>query len=304
MTGMQNGQSTGGAPCGDKLPGFTLVELLVVIAIIGALVALLLPAVQASREASRRSACTNNLRQMGIAIATYHDVHKAIPPAVLDDNSASSQVHTWCLLILPYIEQGALYQRYNFPAGYNSPLNADVVATPISLYLCPSSDEAEYQGTGYAPGNYAANSGVEPAINGGVMYPASRLKFREIVDGLSDTILVGELYYNNLGWARGSAAGVEGGGGGGGGSAAFARGVSRWWKCASPCAVAGINPRRTECNNRCEQRFQFSSLHPNGAHFVYCDSHVQLVSDQADVEMLKRQLTIAEDDLDIGPLRQ
>lgn len=301
MTGTQSAQAIDGASCDVERRGFTLVELLVVIAIIGALVALLLPAVQASREASRRSFCTNNLRQIGIAIATYHDAREALPPAVVDDYSASSQLHTWCLLILPYLEQGALYGRYDFPAGYNSPSNADVVATPVGLYLCPSSDEAENQGTGYAPSNYAANSGVEPAINGGVMYPASRLKFREIVDGLSNTILVGELYYNNLGWARGSAAGVEGGGGGGGGSAAFARGVSRWWRCASPCAIAGINPQRTECNNRCEQRFQFSSLHPDGAHFVFCDNHVQFVSEQADGETLKRQLTVADEDLAISP---
>jgi hypothetical protein len=117
------------------------------------------------------------------------------------------------------------------------------------------------------------------------------VKFQAITDGLSKTFLVGELYYHNLGWARGSAAGTTGGGGGGG--AAFCRGVSRWWSCNSPCAQPGLNPADTNCNNHCERRFQFSSPHAGGVHFLYGDSHIAFVRDAIDRDLLKALTTIA-----------
>jgi prepilin-type processing-associated H-X9-DG protein len=153
-----------------------------------------------------------------------------------------------------------------------------------------------YEGDGgYAKGDYAASSGVEPVTNGGPMYPASRIPFRKITDGLSKTLLVGELYYHNLGWARGSAAGTTGGGGGGG--AAFSRGVSRWWSCNGPCAQPGINPPQTNCNNQCERRFQFSSPHAEGVYFLFCDGHVELLSDSADPGILRSLMTIAGEEI-------
>ena len=84
-------------------PGFTLVELLVVIAIIGVLVALLLPAVQAAREAARRTQCTNNLKQMGLACHNFHDARKSLPPAYMSGEGFG----TWLMLIMPYMEEGA-----------------------------------------------------------------------------------------------------------------------------------------------------------------------------------------------------
>ncbi len=218
-----------------RFGGFTLLEILVVIAIIGILVALLLPAVQAARESARRTGCTNNLKQMGVALTTYHDTYATLPAAVSDDWGGSPQLHSWAVFILPYVEQGPLYSHYDFAAGQNAEVNRPVVSTPLSIYLCPSSDDTYYEGDGhYAKGDYAAASGIEPIVNGGAMFPASSVSFNTITDGLSNTVLVGELYYHNLGWARGSAAGTTGGGGGGG--AAFSRGVSRWWSCNSPCA--------------------------------------------------------------------
>lgn len=280
---------------------FTLIELLVVMAVLVVLVALLLPAVQAARETARRTQCANQLRQIGLGLELYHGEHGALPPAVADDKGQSSQLHTWGLLILPYIEQRPLYQQYDFAAGYNAPENATIVSKRVPTYLCPSSDEAEYADQGYAPGHYAANSGTEPAVNGGPLYPASAVNFRQITDGLSQTLLVGELYFHNLGWARGSAAGAPGGGGGGGGGYGFARGVSRWWSCAAPCAVPGLNPPDTECMNRCERRHQFSSAHPGGVQFVYCDGHVAFLPDASDVELLRRQTTIAGGEVAAGP---
>jgi prepilin-type processing-associated H-X9-DG protein len=266
--------------------------MLVVTGLVGLLTALLLPAVQASREAVRRSGCANHLRQIGLALTAYHDTQRVLPPAVADNYSASSQLHAWTVYILPYLEERALYQRYNFAAGYNSVVNQPIVETPLSVYSCPSDDGAFYEGNGvFAPGNYAAASGIEPAVNGGTMFPASRVRFKQITDGLSKTFLAGELHYHNLGWARGSAAGTTGGGGGNG--AAFSRGVSRWWSCNSPCAQPGLNPPTTECNNHCERRFQFSSPHAKGVNFVFADGHVEFLADSIDRELLRSLTTIA-----------
>lgn len=279
-----------------KRNGFTLVELLVVIAIIGVLVALLLPAIQQSREAARRTQCVNNLRQHGIALSMHHERESELPPAVTDDKGSSIQLHTWAVLILPYLEQASLYAQYDFPAGQNAAVNRPVVSTQLSIYSCPSSDDTYYEGDGhYAKGDYAVVSGVQPAENGGPMFPKSEVKFKDIIDGLSQTLLVGELYFHNLGWGRGSAAGTTGGGGGSG--AAFSRGVSRWWSCNSPCAEPGLNPADTDCNNHCERRFQFSSPHGDGVYFVYCDGHTEFMSDAIDDVILRSLMTIADGEI-------
>lgn len=144
--------------------GFTLVELLVVIAIIGILVALLLPAIQAAREASRRASCVNKLKQMGLALHNYHDVHQVFPPALLSSgryNSASYHAShggvkntTGWALLAPYFEQSALIGNYDFavcssmssPYGHavrgNDTLNDGVYNARIPLLECPSHPEA------------------------------------------------------------------------------------------------------------------------------------------------------------------
>ncbi len=112
--------------------GFTLVELLVVIAIIGILVALLLPAIQAAREAARRAQCTNNLKQIGIAMHMYHDTKKAIPPSRVDCDHS-----TWASEIWPYIEEGTVTAQYDKEQSYYAqPLQ--VLQVQVAVYLCPS----------------------------------------------------------------------------------------------------------------------------------------------------------------------
>lgn len=115
--------------------GFTLVELLVVIAIIGILVGLLLPAVQAAREAARRMQCSNNLKQLGLALHNYEGTFRTFPPSGIDSNSMS-----WAVMILPFVEQGNLYNRFNFSSGGWNALNriAVVKGVHIPSLQCPS----------------------------------------------------------------------------------------------------------------------------------------------------------------------
>jgi prepilin-type N-terminal cleavage/methylation domain-containing protein/prepilin-type processing-associated H-X9-DG protein len=121
---------------GWRRSGFTLVELLVVIAIIGVLVALLLPAVQAAREAARRMQCQNNLKQMGLAFQNHENAKGGFPP-----RRFSSPAHGytgWGLFILPYMEQGALYEKYDFRYDYYDPVNKPLTETTLKVYVCPS----------------------------------------------------------------------------------------------------------------------------------------------------------------------
>src|SRR5688572_9676365 len=124
--------------------GFTLVELLVVIAIIGILVALLLPAIQAAREAARRSSCMNNLRQMGLAMLNYESSYRVFPPSdvLVPDTktglltkSLSISVHA---RLLPFVEESALRSLVNFSVSYNDNANLPARMTKVGMFLCPS----------------------------------------------------------------------------------------------------------------------------------------------------------------------
>jgi prepilin-type N-terminal cleavage/methylation domain-containing protein len=114
--------------------GFTLVELLVVIAIIGVLVALLLPAVQSAREAARRMSCSNNMKQLSLGLHNYEDTHKTLPPAGIDSNQMS-----WVVLLLPYFEQGALYNQFNFNKGSWQAFNRTTLVQGVRIkgIICP-----------------------------------------------------------------------------------------------------------------------------------------------------------------------
>src|SRR6185295_4415493 len=130
-------------PITTSRPAFTLVELLVVIAIIGVLVALLLPAVQAAREAARRMTCSNHLRQLGLALQNYHDTYNALPPA----RHAGGVNICWLVRILPYIEQGNV--KYDFSqGGLAGTLNSVVTNTQIKILLCPSAPTGRKAVTG------------------------------------------------------------------------------------------------------------------------------------------------------------
>src|SRR6187200_2836948 len=129
--------------------GFTLIELLVVIAIIAVLIGLLLPAVQKVREAAARTKCQNNLKQLGLAVHNYHDANSFLPPGGIDVVSVGAPklgipptaqhiAHGWAMLILPYIEQDAMYRQYNLRLDWRHPANQPIVSSPIPIMQCPS----------------------------------------------------------------------------------------------------------------------------------------------------------------------
>jgi prepilin-type N-terminal cleavage/methylation domain-containing protein len=195
-------------------PGFTLVELLVVIAIIATLVGLLLPAVQRAREAANRTACANNLRQIGLALHNYHLDNGSLPASRLGDLHA-----TWVISLLPYLEQANLFNQWQLPLTYYQ--QSDVARlTPVKLYFCPSrrepdtppgssiaGDQNDDNGTTLGPqtpgalGDYAACIGTNNSdgfdavgIPNGCFTVAGLgpVRFESITDGLSNTFFVGE----------------------------------------------------------------------------------------------------------------
>ncbi len=151
--------------------GFTLIELLVVIAIIAVLIALLLPAVQAAREAARRMQCTNNLKQLGLAMHNYHQAQNTFPmgrmglnytyPAYITNNPNR---RTWALSIMPFMEQNAIFQAINFSLSFYEAANTTVIMTKVGGFHCPSdpnTDAIEVGSTSVQrrEGNYVANWG-------------------------------------------------------------------------------------------------------------------------------------------------
>jgi len=149
--------------------GFTLIELLVVIAIIAVLIALLLPAVQAAREAARRAQCTNNLKQLGLAIQNYHQQVNALPAVNMFLGSGSAGGWGWCptwqVFLLPMLEQQPMYNAWNFATGADQQdgaqyqMNSSVTYSAIASLLCPSENQKVRPNTPYAPTNYFGNYG-------------------------------------------------------------------------------------------------------------------------------------------------
>lgn len=184
-----------------KSNGFTLVELLVVIAIIGILIALLLPAVQAAREAARRTQCNNHLKQIGLALHNYHDTFGVFPPASINSGSVvpngGNAVSGW-VFILPFMEMENLYNLWDFRFSYDDAQNNAAKKVPVEGYFCPSKPRPEKASSSVAYGDYAFSAGTGHCNAGSAYYRKgmfnqnSVCRFRDITDGTSNTIAVGE----------------------------------------------------------------------------------------------------------------
>jgi prepilin-type N-terminal cleavage/methylation domain-containing protein len=197
--------------------GFTLVELLVVIAIIGTLVALLLPAIQAARESARKSSCKNNLRQVGVAMHNYESARATLPPGYqyAAGNQGNALGFSWGVMLLPFMELQSMYDKFDFKKPIYDNINAAVREVHIATLLCPTDDVSpsgfvEMGAERYAMACYVANFGTpdldeDQEQNGpvptdpfrrlgpwGPFYRNSQTKLREITDGLTHTLMVGE----------------------------------------------------------------------------------------------------------------
>jgi len=328
--------------------GFTLVELLVVIAIIGVLIALLLPAVQAAREAARRMKCQNNLKNIGLACLNYETAKKVLPPGSTVVTASGANGMSWCVSILPYIEQGALdstvLQRLKSiqqstgkdPDAYQLDELNDI---EMSLYLCPTDDNFEikdkfrgdksrsssYAGiTGSYMASYKMRTGSDSACNkpddecvgprggqcnaintDGLLYPGSEVKMSQINDGTSNTLMVGERWYQLRIWTAGNYHGDDPPRG----VANFKRpptGYTPMKSCSSAAKnfedkypinanlnIVGYYISHQNETDRPEKPagaptgmlfndFPFGSFHTNGANFVQADGSVEFLTDNID----------------------
>ncbi len=246
---------------------FTLVELLVVIAIIGILVALLMPAVQAAREAARRVQCSNNLKQLGLACHTYQTSNGAFPPGHTD---FGGNEHSWCTLILPFLEQQALYDKVDFTVKWNHANNRLVKEFNLAAQLCPSSDhkdpgQGDYggingprglpglpggwrYGESYAAGVLIATGGTRDGVWNSAPISAALIR-----DGLSNTLIIAE--------------------------DAGRTDSARFWVNAHQTYVQHglINKSRSN---------EIFSDHPGGAMAAFADGHVQFLKETLDMTVI------------------
>jgi len=302
---------------------FTLVELLVVIAIIGILVSLLLPAVQTAREAARRTQCTNNLRQLGLAAQNFHDTYRKLPSSVRPAGLTLLPRISGHIQLLPFIEQKNAYDQYNQSLNWNDPANAPVTKLVIRSFLCPSTPEPKRldglpEATPWiadvaAVTDYSPTIGVDERLQianlvdyagVGMLPKNSEPRLAQVTDGLSNTILYGEsagrpyLYRGNHrvgglpgnrvnggGWVRpGTDFSVDG---------SSYDGVTIPGPCALNCTNGddvGSTPFPHPYYGS-EGSGEAYAFHPGGANFAFGDGSVRLLNQNINIRDFARLVT-------------
>ena len=267
---------------------FTLVELLVVIAIIGILIALLLPAVQAAREAARRISCANNLCQVALAVENYNMAYFVYPPGTIDEkgpivNEAEGYHHNWISQLLPYMERWPTYQHINFDAGVYDQSNAQVRQVYMNAFLCPSSPIRRKD---LGVSNYAGcHDSLETPIdvdNNGIFFLNSAVHYEDVSDGSSHTIFVGEKFIDRdktLGWMSGTRSTLRNTGSDINSGLADVR-------RANGGRDAAAQARPVEQGK--EVVGGFGSHHPGGAMFAFGDGHVSFISEGIHADLLQQ----------------
>jgi prepilin-type N-terminal cleavage/methylation domain-containing protein/prepilin-type processing-associated H-X9-DG protein len=286
-------------------PGFTLIELLVVISIIAVLIALLLPAVQAAREAARRAQCLNNLKQIGLALHNYHDAVGVFPPGYISAQAPGSNPITggndtgsgwaWGSMILPQIEQDSLFHAINFSLSVTPAANSTVSVMRITTYLCPSdstpdvvpvrdatnSKTVDQVGTSNYVGVYGIGEvGDAPGGGMGMFYRNSRIAIRDVVDGTSQTLAIGERSHN-LSYVTWTARSI-------GGwlfkTSSFEGGTDKFAPDPEECWTQVLGPIGLEDGPRTPNHpmahvEDFWSRHPGGVNFLFADGSIRFVKD-------------------------
>jgi prepilin-type N-terminal cleavage/methylation domain-containing protein len=285
-----------------KRRGFTLIELLVVIAIIAILIALLLPAVQQAREAARRTQCKNHLKQIGLALHNYHDNFRVFPSGWIGVDPATRlpSAHEglngagWAAMILPQIDQSPLYNQFNANLAIEDPANDAFRLTFLPTFSCPSDPQSQHweieeegsPGTvicKLATANYVASFGTieldgcenppgtapvsstGQCLGNGAFYHNSKVKIADVIDGTSNTLIVGERVTRvangwHSTWSGRVAEGEE----------AFQR-------------ILGSLDHVP--NDPAAHFDDFSSQHVGGSHFVLGDGHVRFISSNIDKKL-------------------
>ncbi len=277
--------------------GFTLIELLVVIAIIAVLVALLLPAVQQAREAARRASCKNNIVQMVLAMHNYEMVYETLPPGCVNPTgpieSKPEGYHvSWTVQILPYVDQINLFKHFDFKKGVYE--QSDTLKNVrLRIYSCPS----EWHPHGEQTASYAGNQGGEETAidvkNGGLLFLNSHVTMREISDGASNTLLIGEkvIVENEQQWFAGTRSTIRN-------SGSLPNSLYR------NTLYNGNGPTKKSPEKFDDPKYVggFSSFHVGGAHFGFADGRVQFIQDSIDQILFSQLGERADGQLMVGDL--
>jgi prepilin-type N-terminal cleavage/methylation domain-containing protein/prepilin-type processing-associated H-X9-DG protein len=277
--------------------GFTLVELLVVITIIAILIALLLPAVQAAREAARRIQCANNMKQVGLAIALYHESQGLFPTGGGTSQFGGLWTFEWSGLIMPFIEQGNVASQIKYDYAYDRVENQAVIKTFVGTYHCPSSapeklstccryipgieDAAPTRYSAIYTSNAApygiwtdATKNTRNQLYTGCIFADSAIRMRDVTDGTSQTLIVGERdsYPDDDPWKSTSGQDYC--------PNAKCEFANIWAGVARITTYYGIN------KGRFYQQSGVMSQHPGGANFTFVDAHVAFLNEAINQQTL------------------